>query len=460
MTPGISSTALLADGADGTAFRRDWTGSAVDLSRSARIQTLVEMSQSISRATTGDELLTALNSSMRKAYGPRRIFLLSVDGHSPGQYSVLKLLDFSGQNEDIDADPVLSQPASGGFFGDVTTDSLPKLFYDLSVPDDPVFGDRLAECRTMEIAPVFSKGRLSGWVGIGSREHHAFDVTDVEQSVLRSNLVTRALDTLERAAEAKRARKEMDREVDRIATIQRALLPPSIPAIHGIFGAADYRTFDRAGGDYYTLLPLDHCEGEETDSGRWGVIIADASGHGPAAAVLISMLHATLLARPLGRMNPAEVLAYLNRQLLRRPIDGSFVTAFFAIIDSDKGTLEYACAGHPPPLDKSPGAYGAVKRLDEASGLPLGVVENARYDFAVNRWEPGHTIVFYTDGVTEASAPNGRMFGVNGVERACMECTGEPDCIVGTLRFAIETFEAGGRPSDDQTILVLQRQPA
>jgi serine phosphatase RsbU (regulator of sigma subunit) len=65
----------------------------------------------------------------------------------------------------------------------------------------------------------------------------------------------------------------------------------------------------------------------------------------------------------------------------------------------------------------------------------------------------------YTDGVTESTSPVGRMFGIEGVERACRECTGEPDCIVGTLRAAVETFEAGGRPLDDQTILVLQRQP-
>jgi phosphoserine phosphatase RsbU/P len=175
--------------------------------------------------------------------------------------------------------------------------------------------------------------------------------------------------------------------------------------------------------------------------------------------VLIAMLHATLLARPLSQMNAAEVLAYLNRQLLRRPIDGSFVTAFFAIIDSAAGTIEYACAGHPPPLEKSPGSYGKVQRLNSASGLPLGVVENAKYDFALHRWERGHTIVMYTDGVTESTSPGGRMFGIEGVERACTECTGEPDCIVNTLRFAVETFEAGSRPLDDQTILVLQRQP-
>jgi sigma-B regulation protein RsbU (phosphoserine phosphatase) len=459
MTLGNPSSGYLADGADGTDSPRRWTGSAVDLAHSPRVRLLVEMAQTISRAGTADELLIALNSSMRKIYGPRRLFLLSVADLPEGWFQVVRLIDFAGRLEGVDDDVVLSKPAFGGFFGDVIRTPFPKLFHDLIIPDDPVFGDRLSECRTMEIAPVFSKGNLAGWVGIGSREPRAFDVVDVEQSILRSNLVIRALDTLERADEAKRARREMDREVDRIAAIQRALLPQRIPAIRGIVGAADFRTFDRAGGDYYTLLPLDHGESEESDAGRWAVLIADASGHGPAAAVLIAMLHATLLARPLTRMTAAEVLAYLNRQLLRRPIDGSFVTAFFGVIDPAAGTIEYACAGHPPPLDKSPGSYGAVTRLNAASGLPLGVVETANYDFVLHRWAPGHTIVMYTDGVTEATSPSGRMFGIRGVERACTECTGEPDCIVGSLRFAVEAFEAGSRPTDDQTILVLQRRP-
>ena len=194
----------------------------------------------------------------------------------------------------------------------------PNSIYDLSIPDDPVLGDPARGMSHDRDRTGLLEGktrRLGG--NRSSRDSHAFDVVDVEQSVLRSNLVIRTLDMLDRAGEAKRARKEMDREVDRIAMIQRALLPPRIPAIQGVVGAADYRTFDRAGGDYYTLLPLDHCEGEEDGGGRWAVIIADASGHGPAAAVLISMLHATLLARPLSQMNAAEVLAYLNRQLLQ-----------------------------------------------------------------------------------------------------------------------------------------------
>jgi sigma-B regulation protein RsbU (phosphoserine phosphatase) len=455
---GISSSPHVADGLNGAASRTGWTGEAVDLSRSPRLQLLLATAETLSRAQTADELLSSLNVSMRKAYGPRCMCLISVSDLQPGRYSIKRLVDFDGKAEDVQLIGDNGE-ASSGFLGEVISTPIPKLFYDLAIEDDPVLGARLSECRTMEFAPVFSAGEISGWVGIGSKDSRAFDVVDVEQSVLRSNLVFRALDTLERAEEAKRARREMDREVDRIAAIQRALLPPNIPTIQGIRGAADYRTFDRAGGDYYILLPLDHCDGEEDGSGRWAVMIADASGHGPAAAVMIAMLHATLLARPLHRMNAAEVLAYLNRQLLRRPIDGSFVTAFYGVIDSAAGTLEYACAGHPPPLDKSPGAYGSVQRLNAASGLPLGVIDNAKYDFAVHSWKPGHTLVMYTDGVTESSSPSGRMFGIDGVVRACTECTGEPDCIVGSLRFAVEAFEAGGRPSDDQTILVLQRSP-
>ena len=100
--------------------------------------------------------------------------------HEPGTYSIERLIDFAGRTEEIADDSSLMGPLAGGFFGAVISDGQPKLFYDLSIPDDPVFGRRLAECRTLEVAPVFSKGDLTGWVAIGSREPHAFDIVDVE----------------------------------------------------------------------------------------------------------------------------------------------------------------------------------------------------------------------------------------------------------------------------------------
>src|SRR5687767_10240203 len=138
MMPGIPAPALLADGADGAASRPAWTGTPVDLRHNPRLQILVELAESLSRAQTADELLTALNSSMRKAYGPRRLFLLSVSDQPAGWYRFDRIIDFDGRTEVIDAGDRLAEPATGGFFGDVINDSFPKLFYDLSIPDDPV----------------------------------------------------------------------------------------------------------------------------------------------------------------------------------------------------------------------------------------------------------------------------------------------------------------------------------
>jgi sigma-B regulation protein RsbU (phosphoserine phosphatase) len=298
---------------------------------------------------------------------------------------------------------------------------------------------------------------LHGWTIIGSADPEGLAAVDVEHAVLRTNLTWTMAANLRLAEQAKQTQRALERQVDQVAAIQRSLLPPEIPRIRGVDGVVSYNTYDRAGGDYYALLPLNRINGEADPDGPWGIMVADASGHGPAAAVMIAMLHATLIAKPLAGLAPDEVLNYLNRQILCRPIDGSFVTAFYAIYDPSSDLLRYACAGHPPPLLKEVGPDGKVVRLNVGSGLPLGIQDDLGVREAEHRWSMGQTLILYTDGITDATSPTGECFGIAGIERAAAGCAGDPPCVVQTVQAVLRDFEAGHRPGDDQTLLVLQR---
>ena len=186
------------------------------------------------------------------------------------------------------------------------------------------------------------------------------------------------------------------------------------------------------------------------------MLIADASGHGPAAAVLTAMLNTLVYAYPRRGAGPGDVFAFANRHLYSKRLEGTFVTAFLGVYDPRDHKLYYARAGHNPPLVKNAGSGGAVTRLDSVGGIPLGIADEVKYEDSVVQLRPGQTIVMYTDGITEAMNPQREMFGVEGIERALQICSGEPACVVNSINTALRDHENGVRPNDDQTIVALK----
>jgi phosphoserine phosphatase RsbU/P len=206
-----------------------------------------------------------------------------------------------------------------------------------------------------------------------------------------------------------RARQESDRERQRlqglVATLQRSLLPPALPAVAGLEAAAHYRiaSADEVGGDFYDLFPL---------PGRWGLfLVGDVCGKGAPAAALTSLIRYTLRAAAVYDPDPGAVLNTLNTALHQEyEQDGrSFCTAIFGLLTpEDEGfTLTFASGGHPDPLLM--GADGtAAYQAAAPRGMLLGVLDDATYTAATIRLRPGDTLLLYTDGLTEARTSTGR----------------------------------------------------
>jgi PAS domain S-box-containing protein len=189
------------------------------------------------------------------------------------------------------------------------------------------------------------------------------------------------------------------RERSEIAhTLQQSLLPPQLPEVPGVEVAARYRPAGEGidvGGDFYDLFSLD---------GAWGLLIGDVCGKGPEAAALTALTRYTIRAAASGREHPSQVLATLNEAILRQRDDGRFCTAIFGRLDvSPRLRLRIANGGHPPGFRRRAG--GDIETLP-ATGDLLGVYSDPRLVDHDVELDPGDTLVFYTDGVTEAQAPD------------------------------------------------------
>ena len=97
-----------------------------------------------------------------------------------------------------------------------------------------------------------------------------------------------------------------------------------------------------------------------------------------------------------------------------------------------------------------------MHRLDTNGSIPLGIMDEVSYSETAITLSPGESLVFYTDGVTEAQAPDGEMFGVEGIESSLVECTGSPECAISHITGTLKKHQADVRPTDDQTLVVMR----
>lgn len=193
---------------------------------------------------------------------------------------------------------------------------------------------------------------------------------------------------------------DLNNELEMARDIQLSILPHEIPKIRGLEIAARYIPMSLVAGDFYDFIIV--------DEKRVGILVADVSGHGLAAALIASMLKVALAAQSPHARDPARVLSGLN-QLLCGIFKHHFVTAAYVFVDMEKNCIKYAGAGHPPLLlwHKSTERTSSVLE----NGLLLGFLPGAPYSFAELRVEPGDKAVLYTDGILETRSPSKEEFG-------------------------------------------------
>ncbi len=422
----------------------------VDYSGHARINALVKTAVAMGDASDAVAALDMFIESMRDVYGERCVIGLATQGLPPGSYRIARWRDISGEQQiggrssiEVAADAVVHV---GGFFGGLVATPAPKLLHHVAVRGDPVVGDRLAGLGSFLAVPLYDTDGIYHWIVFGHPAADSITLDEFEQTLVRTSLISTTIGSIAAHKRLRAANEWIDGEIEQIAAIQRGLLPQRLPEVPGLSLAASYRTFDRAGGDYYDAFPL--------PGGDWGLMIADASGHGPAASVVAAMLIAILHTFPGRPERPSDVLEYVNRHLYARNFDGQFVTAIFAIYEPATRRLRYASAGHNQPVLRRPD--GSIELLELANGLPLGIDDDVGSDEMTLTLDPGHTLLLYTDGVVDERNAEDEPFGVERLKRLLTEQGDDAERLVATLAEELIRHQGPTRPEDDQTILAIR----
>lgn len=343
---------------------------------------------------------------------------------------------------------------SGGLLGEIVYADKPQVIDDLPArlsKDDPGYF-YLQGFQSLIALPNYEGGRSLN-VGISLFEPGVeFDHAMVPMMHWQAGLFGRGTQSLVLRNQLSAALHALDRELQVVAQIQRSLLPAGLPDVTGFEVDTFYRTSSKAGGDYYDFFPL--------RDGGWGLFIADVSGHGTPAAVLMAITHAIAHTRPGSPKPPGELLEHLNHHLARSyTASGSFVTAFYATLDTRTRELTYATAGHNPPRLLR---QDRIIALDQGGGLPLGIMPDLTYTDASITLERGDSLVLYTDGITEAMAPasaNGTraLFGVERLDATLRACRGESaSTLLHRIRDATNAFSHHAPPTDDQTLVAIR----
>jgi phosphoserine phosphatase RsbU/P len=229
----------------------------------------------------------------------------------------------------------------------------------------------------------------------------------------------------------------MDLEAQEARAIQQALLPKSSPYIPGFVVSGLSVPARAVGGDWYDFIPF--------PDGRWGLVLADVSGKGTAAALLMSATRGVLRSLAEACCSPGEVLTRLNQLLVDDFPAGKFVTMVYAVLDPSNRTVVFANAGHLLPLfiDSQ-----GKRFLDTERGLPLGLGCGDYSETSITLSE-GSKLLFYSDGITEAENASQEEYGLNRLSAHAAKSGSSAVTIVDDVR----SFASGGSLLDDASVV-------
>jgi sigma-B regulation protein RsbU (phosphoserine phosphatase) len=252
--------------------------------------------------------------------------------------------------------------------------------------------------------------------------------------------------------EQQRAEGERARVQVLARTLQRSLLPPSLSPPEGLDASAYYHTAsaDDVGGDFYDLFPLSH--------DKWAFFIGDVSGKGAGAAAITSLTRYTLRAAAVFDAEPVAVLQNLHSVLCQefRDTVNQFATVVFGVLEPHGGEfdVQLASGGHLPPIIL--GADGGARYADTIGGHPVGIPMEPTFIAARIRLGPGDTLVFYTDGLTEARIGDGaERYDDHGalLKFAAAHAPITASGIVAAIQSLLDSFGSG--VEDDAAVLAL-----
>jgi sigma-B regulation protein RsbU (phosphoserine phosphatase) len=316
------------------------------------------------------------------------------------------------------------------------------------VPDvtkDPRYISLNPETRSELVVPLVYKERVIGVLDIEHVKRNFFNEEHKRTITTLAAQIAIAIENARLYEQIARQEKRLERELALARELQFRLLPQTPPKLARMEVAARSISARQIGGDFYDFLNY--------SAGRTAFVIGDVSGKGAPAAIYAALVSGILRSHAPMEPDAAEMLTAINMSLGERRIEAQFVSIICAVWDDERRTLLLANSGLPRPVFCRDGKVQVI----EATGLPLGLFEEADYDEFSFQAKPGDMFVFFSDGILDAATKKGELFGRERVEKIVAGCQQKSAAqIVDAICQAVADYAAAGDAFDDQTVVVLK----
>jgi sigma-B regulation protein RsbU (phosphoserine phosphatase) len=296
------------------------------------------------------------------------------------------------------------------------------------------------------IVPMQMQGKTKGLIFLSKRINNLdYSESDIEFIYSVGSLAIISLEN-KRLFKEELEKQKMEEELELAKDIQRNLLPGTFPKFQNFDIAAVNVSSKQVGGDYYDVINL--------DENRYAVAIADVSGKGVPAALLMANIQAFLKTICRQQIGISEATGLINDLLCENITDGKFITFFWTIVDDKNKIIKYVNAGHNPPLLIRD---GKIKKL-ELGGMILGVMKtDYAYKSEEIKLQPGDALIMFTDGITEAMDKARNEYSDERLEQLAVSLYKKSaEEILDAIRDDVQSFTKGATQSDDITLLVLK----
>jgi phosphoserine phosphatase RsbU/P len=313
------------------------------------------------------------------------------------------------------------------------------------VTKDPRYVLLNPETRSELAVPLIYKDKVIGVLDLEHTRRGFFNEDHKRTVTTLAAQVAIAIENARLYEEIARQEKRLERDLALARELQFRLLPQVLPKLRDLEVAAKFVPARAIGGDLYDFVNY--------SLSRLGIVIGDVSGKGAPAAIYAALVNGILRSHAPIEPGPAEMLSAVNNSLGERRIEGQFVSIIYAVWDDAERTLQVANSGLPRPIYCHNGKVEVI----EATGLPLGLFDDADYDEFNFRAKPGDLFVFFSDGILDARNNAGELFGRQRVEQIVSRAADKSaDWIVDTLFKAVLEHAGSEDPFDDQTVVAIK----
>ena len=334
-------------------------------------------------------------------------------------------------------------PIGRGIVGAAVSERAAVLVPDVS--KDPRYVMANPETKSELAVPLIYKDKVIGVLDLEHTRRGFFNEDHKRTITTLAAQVAIALENARLYEEIARQERRLERDLQLARELQFRLLPPSMPKLDNLEVAARFLPARAIGGDLYDFLHY--------SLSRLGIVVGDVSGKGAPAAIYAALVSGILRSHAPIEPAPAEMLSAVNFSLSERRIEAQYICLMYAVWDDEKRTLQVANSGLPRPIY----VHDGKTEIIEATGLPLGLFDEAEYEELTFKAKAGDMFVFFSDGILDARNRAGDMFGRTGVERVIASCPDQsPDCVVTSLFKAVEEHAAGEDIFDDQTVVAIK----